>query len=222
MSLIAPYPSSGAAVSLVVGLTGGVASGKSHVLQLFASLGVPTLEADDVGRAVVAVGEPALTEIAQCFGVHLLQADGSLDRRALRKVVFDDAAALQQLEAITHPHIRARLSAWLAAQTAPYCILSAAILLERGLDTLVQRVLVVDAPEADQIARVMRRDRIDEPLARQMLARQWSRAERLAAAHEVIENPDPPQDLRPQVLALHARYSQVGGGGRIVQNAALL
>jgi len=195
-------------VTLIVGLTGGVASGKSHVLGLFQSLGVPTIEADDVGRAVVAPGEPALQEIAETFGAHLLLADGTLDRRALRQVVFAEAAALQQLEAITHPHIRQRLRDWIAQQTAPYALLSAAILLERGLAALCQRVLVVDAPESHQIARVMRRDGIDETLARQMLSRQWSRAERLAAAHEVIENPDPPQDLRAQVLALHARYSR--------------
>jgi len=195
-------------VTLIVGLTGGVASGKSHVLGLFQSLGVPIIEADDVGRAVVAPGEPALQEIAQTFGAHLLLADGTLDRRALRQVVFADAAALQQLEAITHPRIRQRLRDWIAQQTAPYALLSAAILLERGLAALCQRVLVVDAPESHQIARVMQRDGIDETLARQMLSRQWSRAERLAAAHEVIENPDPPQDLRAQVLALHARYSR--------------
>lgn len=195
-------------MTLIVGLTGGVASGKSHVLGLFQSLGVPIIEADDVGRAVVAPGEPALQEIAQTFGAHLLLADGTLDRRALRQVVFADAAALQQLEAITHPRIRQRLRDWIAQQTAPYALLSAAILLERGLAALCQRVLVVDAPESHQIARVMRRDGIDETLARQMLSRQWSRAERLAAAHEVIENPDPPQDLRAQVLALHARYSR--------------
>lgn len=194
-------------MSLVLGLTGGIASGKTHVLHLFESLGVPTIEADDVGRAVVAPGMQALDEIAAAFGKHLIQADGTLDRRALRSIVFNDAQALKQLEAITHPHIRTRLREWLAAQTAPYCILSAAILLESGLVSLTQRVLVVDAPETDQIARLMQRDHIDEALARQMLSRQASRAERLAAAHEVIENPDPPQDLMPQVLALHARYT---------------
>ncbi|MDO9451439.1 MAG: dephospho-CoA kinase [Stagnimonas sp.] len=196
-------------MTLVVGLTGGVASGKSHVLHLFQSLGVPAIEADDVGRAVVAPGQPALAEIAATFGAHLLQADGSLDRRAMRTVVFGDAAALQRLEALTHPHIRVALRAWLAAQTAPYCLLSAAILLERKLDSLTRRVLVVDAPEADQISRVMRRDGIDETLARQMLSRQMSRAERLAAAHDVIENPDPLQNLMPQVQALHTRFQQL-------------
>ena len=194
-------------MSRVVGLTGGVASGKSHVLHLFHALGVPTIEADDVGRAVVAPGQPALTEIANTFGAHLLLADGSLDRRALRAVVFADATALKRLEAITHPHIFASLRQWLAAQTAPYCLLSAAILLESGMVALTERVLVVDAPEADQISRLVHRDQIDGTLARQMLARQASRAERLAAAHDVIDNPDPLQDLKPQVLALHARYS---------------
>lgn len=194
-------------MSRVIGLTGGVASGKSHVLHLFQALGVPAIEADDVGRAVVAPGQPALQEIANTFGAHLLLADGNLDRRALRAVVFADASALKRLEAITHPHIFAALRQWLAAQTAPYCLLSAAILLESGMAALTERVLVVDAPETDQIARLMQRDQIDETLARQMLARQASRAERLAAAHDVIDNPDPLQDLKPQVLALHARYS---------------
>ncbi len=194
----------------VVGLTGGIASGKSHVLQRFQALGVPSIEADDVGRAVVATGEPALAEIASHFGRQLLLADGSLDRRALRAIVFDDAAALKQLEAITHPHIFARLGAWIAAQTAPYCLLSAAILLESGMARLCQRVLVIDAPEATQLARAMRRDQMSEALARQMLGSQMSRAERLAAADDVLENPDPPQDLSAQVLALHARYRSLG------------
>jgi len=194
-------------MTLVVGLTGGVASGKSHVLGLFQALGVPTVEADDIARQVVQPGKPALAEVIQLFGPALLLPDGQLDRRALRSIVFSDPAALKQLEAITHPHIRAALRDWLAEQTAPYCIVSAAILLESGLATLVERVLVVDAPEADQLQRVMRRDGIDETLARKMLARQLSRAERLASAHEVIENPDPLQDLSGQVKALHARYS---------------
>ena len=199
-------------MSLIVGLTGGVASGKSHVLSLFQSLGVPTIEADDVGRTVVAPGEAALAEIAAAFGKHLLLADGALDRRALRSIVFGDAAALKQLEAITHPHIFAHLRTWLAAQQAPYCILSAAILLESGMAALCKRVLVVDAPEATQIKRLMQRDSIDEALAQKMLARQLSRAERLVAAHEVIENPDPPGNLLPQVQALHTRYSGLGSG----------
>lgn len=196
---------------LCVGLTGGVGSGKSHVLKLFAQLGVPVIEADDVGRAVVQTGEPALAEIAECFGAGLLLADGSLNRRAMREVVFNDAAALKKLEAITHPHIRARLRVWRDSQSAPYGLLSAAILLESGLHSLVTRVLVVDAPEADQLQRVMRRDGIDEPLARAMLSRQLSRAERLARADDVLENPEPAGSLEAAVEALHQRYLRLAG-----------
>lgn len=193
-------------MSLAIGLTGGVASGKSYVQGLFAALGVPIIEADDVGRAVVQPGEPALAEIAAQFGAEMLLPDGGLNRPRMREKVFQDAAALRQLEAITHPHIRARLKAWRDAQTAPYCLLSAAILLESGMSALVARVLVVDAPEQDQLSRLMRRDGIAEPLARAMLARQWSRAERLARADDVIDNPEPPRDLSAVVQALHRRY----------------
>lgn len=195
---------------IVVGLTGGVASGKSHVLALFTALGAPAIEADDVGRAVVAPGEPALAEISSTFGAKILLADGSLDRRAMRERVFADPVALQRLEAITHPHIFQRLERWLSQQRGAYCLLSAAILLERGFDRLCQRVLVVDAPEHDQIARLMRRDGSSETLAKQMLARQWSRAERLARAHDVIDNPEPTRPLDAAVAALHRRYRALG------------
>ncbi|ROH93406.1 dephospho-CoA kinase [Stagnimonas aquatica] len=198
-------------MSLAIGLTGGVASGKSYVQGLFAELGVPIIEADDVGRAVVQPGEPALAEIAARFGADMLLADGHLNRPRMRERVFQDAAALRELEAITHPHIRARLRAWRDAQTAPYCLLSAAILLESGMSTLVSRVLVVDAPEQDQLSRLIRRDGIAEPLARAMLARQWTRAERLARADDLIDNPEPAGDLRPAVLALHRRYLGLAG-----------
>lgn len=196
-------------MSLAIGLTGGVASGKSYVQGLFAALGVPIIEADDVGRAVVQPGEPALAEIAARFGAEMLLPDGSLNRPRMREKVFQDAAALRQLEAITHPHIRARLRAWRDAQTAPYCLLSAAILLESGMSALVSRVLVVDAPEQDQLSRLMRRDGIAEPLARAMLARQWTRAERLARADDLIENPEPPRELDAEVRALHQRYLEL-------------
>lgn len=191
---------------LCIGLTGGVGSGKSYVLKLFEQLGVPVIEADDVGRAVVQPGEPALAEIAAHFGPEFLLADGALDRRRLRERVFNDPAALKQLEALTHPHIQQALRDWRDRQTAPYGLLSAAILLESSMHRLVSRVLVVDAPEHDQLARVMRRDGIDEALARAMLARQLSRAERLARADDVLENPEPAADLSGAVASLHRRY----------------
>lgn len=192
--------------SYVVGLTGGVASGKSHVHQLFVALGVPVLEADDVGRAVVAPGQAALGEIAAHFGAEVLLANGELNRPRMREKVFAQPHALAELEAITHPHIHRAIATWLQAQTAPYCVLAAAILLERGFATHCQRVLVVDAPEADQQARLMRRDGIGVELAQQMMARQCSRAERLAQADEVIYNPDPVHDLTAQVYGLHQHY----------------
>lgn len=156
--------------TLTIGLTGGIASGKTHVANAFIALGVPLLEADEVAREVVAPPSPALAEIATAFGAAMLDADGTLNRRALRDIVFADPAALKRLEAITHPAIRARVGAWRAAQTAPYCIYSAAILIEAGMAALVDRVLVVDAPEAVQLRRLTVRDGSDETQARQMIA----------------------------------------------------
>ena len=121
---------------LTIGLTGGIASGKSHVAKAFIALGVPLLEADDVAREVVAPPSPALAAIAETFGAAMLGDDGTLNRRALRDVVFSDPARLKQLEAITHPAIRQRVADWRAAQTAPYCIYSAAILIEAGMTAL--------------------------------------------------------------------------------------
>ncbi|MDB5985403.1 MAG: dephospho-CoA kinase [Nevskia sp.] len=191
---------------LTIGLTGGVASGKSFVGGEFQRLGVPLLEADDVGREVVAPPSPALAEIAREFGADALTAEGVLDRRRMRERVFADKSALKRLEAITHPLIRARIRAWASAQTAPYCILSAAILLESGMDALVDRVLLVDAPEAVQLARLVLRDGVAEPLALQMIAAQASRQSRLARAHDVLDNSDTQRPLTPAIARLHRFY----------------
>ena len=195
-----------AAGPLVIGLTGGIASGKSTVGNLFIGLGVPLLDGDDVAREVVAPPSPALAAIAAHFGAEYLLADGSLDRRRLRQRVFAEPAARRELEAITHPLIRRRILDWREAQTAPYCILSVAILVESGMDQLVDRILVVDVPQAAQFERLVTRDGIAEPLAQQMIAAQASRAERLARADDVIDNTGPPQSLAPQVARLHQLY----------------
>lgn len=192
-----------------IGLTGGIASGKSHVARAFIALGVPLLEADDVAREVVMPGEPALAAIADTFGNTMLQGDGTLDRRALRAVVFGDRAQLKVLEAITHPAIRARVQAWRAAQTAPYCIYSAAILIESGMTALVDRVLLIDAPPEVQLRRLMARDGADETLARQMLAAQASRDERLRVVHDVIDNADEAVVVEPAVMRLHRMYCRL-------------
>jgi dephospho-CoA kinase len=193
---------------LTVGLTGGVASGKTTVALAFIALGAPLLEADQVSRDVVAPGSPALAEIGQRFGAGYLLPDGTLDRRRLRERVFADSGARRALEAITHPHIRAAVAAWRAAQTAPYCILSNAIMVESGMDAQVDRLLVVDAPTEVQLERLVRRDGIEEALARQMIAAQASRERRLARAQDVIDNREAGLDLRPAVARLHRLYSR--------------
>lgn len=200
--------------ALTIGLTGGIASGKTHVSRLFIALGVPLLEADDVAREVVAPASPGLGAIVERFGAAMLLDDGSLNRRALREQVFADTTARRDLEAITHPLIRARVSDWRARQTAPYCIYAAAILIEAGMTRLVDRVLVVDAPEAVQLRRLQARDAIAEALAQQMLAAQAPRARRLAAAHDVLDNRDERLPLEPQVQRLHALYTALGTAPR--------
>ena len=194
---------------LVIGLTGGIASGKSTVGNLFIELGVPLLDGDHVAREVVAPPSPALAAIAARFGPDYLLADGSLDRRRLRERVFAEPAARRELEAITHPLIRQRILAWREAQTTPYCILSVAILVESGMNRLVDRILVVDVPQATQLERLVTRDGIAEPLAQQMIAAQASRAERLARADDVVDNTREPQSLIAQVARLHRLYIQL-------------
>ncbi len=172
----------------------------------FERLGVPVLDADAVAREIVAPPSAILNAIAEEFGPASLLPDGTLDRRRLREQVFADAAARQKLEQITHPAIRRRLMQWRDAQAAPYCILAVAILLESGMHSLVNRILVIDASEETQLQRLLARDPINETLARQMLASQASRAQRLARADDVIENDGNMNLLRQSVRTLHERY----------------
>lgn len=191
---------------LVIGLTGGIASGKSAIARHFEELGVPVLDADQVSRDVVAPSSPALHQIVEKFGRETLLADGTLDRRRMRERIFGDASAKQQLEAILHPHMSKRMSDWCATQTTPYCILSIAILIETGMRDLVHRILVVDAPVETQFGRLMERDNITEALARSMIAAQTSREIRLAAADDVIVNAGSLEESRQQVAVLHQHY----------------
>jgi dephospho-CoA kinase len=189
-----------------VGLTGGIASGKSLVSQQFRALGVPVLDADQVSRVVVEPGRPALAEIAARFGPQVLLSDGQLDRRRMREIVFADPAARLELEHITHPRIRAHIREWLDSQEAPYCILENAILFESGMDALVDRVVVVDVPEAMQRARLVGRDGIDAGLVEQMLAAQSPRELRLSRADDVVENTGTPEQTAETVRRLHEAY----------------
>ena len=192
----------------IIGLTGGVASGKSEVGRRFEALGIHVADADVAARQVVEPG-PALDRIAEVFGPGILLADGTLDRRALREIVFADAQARQQLEAITHPAIRALLHEACVAAEGPYAIAAIPLLAEAGgrrAYPWIDRILVVDAPEAVQHARLMQRDSIDDELAGRMIAAQALRRERLAMADDVVVNDGHPSHLDAAVAELDARY----------------
>jgi len=200
--------------SLSVGLTGGVASGKSTAAEAFMALAVPLLNADQVAREVVAKGTPALAQIREKFGAAFLKPGGELDRPKMRQHVFAHAEARRALERITHPAIRERMTAWRDAQTAPYCVLDVPILIESGMDALVDRVLVIDAPEDLQVARLRERDRVRDELARQMLAAQATRQRRLARADDLIVNAGTVAQLCAAIGRLHAFYQELARSGR--------
>jgi dephospho-CoA kinase len=191
----------------VVALTGGVASGKSAVARRFEALGVHVYDADVAAREVVAPREAALAEIVFVFGHDVLNADGSLDRRAMRERVFADPAARRKLEAIVHPRVRAWLRRRVGMDRGPYCMLAIPLLVENHAQyAWVDRVLLVDAPEALQVERLMRRDGITRDAALRMLDAQSSRAQRRAIADDVITNDGEDAALDAQVAALHSRY----------------
>ena len=191
---------------LIVGLTGGIGSGKTVVSDRFARHGVPVIDTDLIARELVRPGQPALAEIVAEFGPECLDDGGSLDRAYLRQRVFADETGRRRLEAILHPRIRAVTRERIAALTAPYGLLVIPLLAETGMTDLVDRVLVVDVSEAEQIRRVMARDRIDEIQARRILAAQASRSQRLALADEVVENAGDFADLERQIADLHPYY----------------
>jgi len=194
----------------VVALTGGVAAGKSAVTRRFETLGIHVYDADVAAREVVAPREVALAEIEFVFGAEVLNADGSLDRRAMRERVFADPAARVKLEGIIHPRVRAWLRRRVGMDRGPYCILAIPLLVEnREQYAWVDRVLLVDAPEALQIERLMQRDGVTRETALRMLTAQSSRQQRLDIADDVIVNAGEEAALDAQVTALHARYLEL-------------
>ncbi|RDB42132.1 dephospho-CoA kinase [Halomonas sp. DQ26W] len=204
---------------MIIGVTGGIASGKSTVARAFAALGAPWVDADDVAREVVEPGEPALAEIAERYsreeGRPVLQEDGSLNRRALREIVFADPAERKWLESVTHPRIRQRIVAHLErlqAEGAPYVLLVSPLLFESGQSEMADRCLVIDVPESLQIARTAARDDVDEDQARAIVAAQMPRAERLARADDVIDNGGDEARLKAQVAELDRLYRELARG----------
>ncbi|WP_114238614.1 dephospho-CoA kinase [Dyella sp. C9] len=201
--------------SYVVALTGGIASGKSAVSRRFEALGVQVYDADVAAREVIARGSDGLQAVVAHFGGEVLAADGTLDRAAMRRRVFGDDEARRALEAIIHPRVRAWMHEHALADRGPYCLLAIPLLAENLAHYgWVDRVLVVDASEALQLDRLMRRDDIDEALARRMIERQASRAERLALAHDVIENHGDEAELDAAVTRLHESYLQLAARAR--------
>ncbi len=197
-----------AARPLRVGLTGGIASGKSTVADMFAALGAAVIDTDVIAREVVLPGRPALAEIRETFGETALAADGSLDREAMRQLIFADDDARGRLEAILHPRIQEETRRQAAAAEGAYQLIVVPLLVESSLRGFVDRVLVVDCSEETQIRRLRARDTESVERARRMLAAQASRAERLAIADDVIDNDSDFDALRHQVEALHEKYLQ--------------
>lgn len=194
----------------VVALGGGVASGKSAAAAAFAGHGIACYDADQAARAVVEPGEPGLADIVTRFGAGVLQADGRLDRAAMRRLVFADAPARQALEAIVHPRVRSRLRDLVAADRGPYCLVAIPLLAETWpAYAWVDRVLIVDVAPEIQLARLQQRDAIERELALQMIAAQATRAQRLAIATDVIDNSGTPERLREEVARLHQDFLQL-------------
>lgn len=195
----------------VVGLTGGVASGKSEVARAFQSRGVRVLDTDQLAREVVTPGGRVIREIAEAFGRDVLDDDGGLDRRAMRRRVFEDDTARRRLEAILHPRIAKLLDVRLAEVKDSWCVVAVPLLVEAGWADRVDRILVVDIPPEMQLARLMARDGANEAAARQMMSAQAPREDRLAAAHDVLDNSGDLDDLARLVDRLYLSYEALVG-----------
>lgn len=193
-------------MTLVVGITGGIGSGKTAVTRRFEQRGITVVDADLVARIIVEPGTPALAAITAHFGAGILQADGALDRAALRSRVFSDETERRWLERLTHPLIAQEIVGQISASRSPYTILSSPLLLDTGQKSLVDCVVVVDAPEELQLQRTVQRDNNDEAQVARIMAAQMSRADRLERADIVIDNSRSMAELDSQVEELHKEF----------------
>lgn len=193
-------------MTLIIGLTGGIGSGKSTVAQLFEKLGVPVFDTDAIAKALTQPDMPALLEIKNEFGDDIVDQYGNLDRKAMKKIVFNNDSARDKLEKILHPKIRATLLAKIATCNAPYCIAVIPLLIEKGWQSIVDRVLAIDLPEATQLARAMSRDGTSRNVIQQIMQAQVDRKTRLSQANETIDNSGDENELVGQVNELHEKY----------------
>ncbi|MGD8567755.1 MAG: dephospho-CoA kinase [Gammaproteobacteria bacterium] len=191
---------------LIIGLTGGIGSGKSTVANLFKELNVPVFDTDVIARELVEPGQPALNEITRIFGANILLPDGRLDRQQLKERIFNDERSRKQLESVLHPRIRDELLSLIHQCGAPYCVAVIPLLVEHNWQHIVDRVLVVDTDEASQYQRVKQRDHLSEQVIAQIIRSQASREQRLAVANDVIHNNGDLNSLKATVQQLHHQY----------------
>lgn len=195
--------------TLIVGLTGGIGSGKTAASDSFSRLGVPVVDADVIAREALQQGSPLLDEVIEHFGTNLLDASGQLERSALRAIIFEQPEAKHWLEDLIHPWVRQRIITALTHLEAPYAILSSPLLLETGQDQLVDRVLVVDVPPTLQIERVHQRDQNSPELIRKIIQQQIDRSSRIAAADDLLDNSGDLPHLARQIESLHQHYLEL-------------
>lgn len=193
----------------VIGVTGGIGSGKTAATDAFIALGIDVVDADLMSREVVKPGRPALAAIAEHFGQDILQGDGWLDRKALREVIFHDAIAKKWLESLLHPLIRQEIITRLQRSESPYTLLSSPLLLETDQHRLCNRVLLIDAPEALQLQRTLERDHSSADTVRAIMASQLSRQQRLDMADDVIVNDTDLASLHNAVRTMHQKYLEL-------------
>ena len=194
---------------LKIGLTGGIASGKSTVCDLFSQHNIPIIDADVIAKELVEPNQAALKEIVALFGDDILLNNGTLDRKQLRQLIFSDPEAKRQLEDILHPRIRQQLIQQSSRLSAPYCILVIPLLLEANMLDLVDRVIVVDTDETQQIKRICQRDNISSIDAQAIISSQATIKQRLAIADDIISNNTSIESLALLVDKLHKKYSSM-------------
>lgn len=199
-------------MSLVIGLTGGIGSGKSMATDYLQQRGITIVDADLAARVIVEPGEPALQDIVEAFGAHILNSDGTLNRAALRQIVFADPAQRKRLESITHPRIAQEILRQLSVSTSPYVVLVSPLLFESGQHRFAQRTLLIDAPEAQQKLRAAARDRVSEEQIAAIMQAQMSREERRKRADDVLLNDGEPDHLHAALEQLHQRYLELARG----------